>query len=104
MKSRESARAAGRRGTPLRLQPFPVLVRTAVAPLEMTAEGRRSAQLDRGHDTPLGRGERRTIVPSIGFTIAAEDVRHFQLWAIHGAQRLEERWRSGLDFQVNRVR
>ena len=36
---------------------------------------------------------------SIGFTIAAEDVRHFQLGAIHGAQRLEERWRSGLDLR-----
>jgi hypothetical protein len=41
---------------------------------------------------------------AIGFTIAAEDVRHFQLWAIHGTQRLEERWRSGLDLQGNRVR
>ena len=40
---------------------------------------------------------------SIGFTIAAEDVRHFQLWAIHGAQRLEERWRSRLDLLGNRV-
>ncbi len=65
------------------------LVRTAVAPFEMTAEGRRSAHLDRGHDAALCRRERRTIVLSIDFTIAAEDVRHFQLWAIHGAHRLE---------------
>ena len=60
------------------------LVRTAVAPLEMTAEGRRSAHFDRGHDTPLCGGERRTMLLTIGFTIAAEDVRHFQLGAIHG--------------------
>jgi hypothetical protein len=80
------------------------LVRTAVTMLEMTAEGRRPAHLDRGHDAPLCRGERRTIPLSIGFPIAAEDVRHFQLWAIHGAQRLEEWWRSGLDLQGNRER
>src|SRR5882724_4243352 len=60
------------------------LVRTAVAPLEMTAEGRRSAHFDRGYDTPLCGGERRTMLLTIGFTIAAEDVRHFQLGAIHG--------------------
>src|SRR6266851_9738458 len=65
------------------------LVRTAVAPFEMTAEGRRPAHLDRGHDAPLCRRGRRTIVLSIDFTIAAEDVRHFQLWAIYGAHRLE---------------
>src|SRR5712691_9830708 len=47
------------------------LVRTAVAPLEMTAEGRRPAHLDGGHDAPLCRGERRTMLLAIGFTIAA---------------------------------
>ena len=40
---------------------------------------------------------------AVGFTIAAEDVRHFQLGAIHGTQRLEERRRSVLDLQGNRV-
>ena len=79
-------------------------VRTAVATLEMTTKGRRPAHLDRGHDASLCGGERRTMLLAIGFTIAAEDVRHFQLWAIHGTQRLEERWRSGLDLQGNRVR
>jgi len=80
------------------------LVRTAVAPLEMTAEGRRPAHLDRGHDAPLCRSERCTMVLPIGSAIAAEDVRHFQLWAMHGIQRLEDGWRSGLDLQGNRVR
>jgi hypothetical protein len=41
---------------------------------------------------------------AIGFTIAAENVRHFQLGAIHWTQRLEERWSSRLDLQGNRVR
>jgi hypothetical protein len=41
---------------------------------------------------------------AIGSTIAAEDVRHFQLGAIHGTPRLEEWWRSWLDLQGNRVR
>ena len=59
------------------------LVRTAVAALEMTTQGRRAAHLDRGHDASLCRGERRTMLLAIGFTIAAEDVRHFQLGAIH---------------------
>ena len=80
------------------------LVRTAVAVLEMTTKGRRPAHFDRGHDAPLCRGERGIMLLAIGFTIAAEDVRHFQLGAIHGAQRLEERWRSGLDLQGNRAR
>src|ERR1022692_4938183 len=80
------------------------LVRTAVATLEMTTESRRAAQLDRGHDASLCRGERRTMLLAIGFTIVAEDVRHFQLGAIHRTRRLEERWRSGLDLQGNRVR
>ena len=80
------------------------LERTAVAALEMTAEGRRPAHFNRGHDAPLCRGERRPMFVSIGFTIAAEDVRHFQLGAFHGAQRLEERRRSRIDLQGNRVR
>src|SRR5713226_10464345 len=80
------------------------LVRTAVAAFEMTAKSGSPTHLDRGHDASLCRGERRTMLLAIGFTIAAEDVRHFQLGAIHGTQRLEERWRSGLDLQGNRVR
>src|SRR5258708_11992626 len=80
------------------------LVRTAVAVLEMTTQGRRPAHLDRGHDASLCRGERRTMLLAIGFTIAAEDIRHFQLGAIHGTQRLEEPGRSGLDLHGNRVR
>jgi hypothetical protein len=75
---------------------------TAVAVFEMTTKGCRATHLDRGHDAPLCCGERRTMLLAIGFTIAAEDVRHFQLGAIHGAQRLEEWWWSGLDLQGRR--
>ena len=41
------------------------LVRTAVAVLEMTTQGRRPAHLDRGHDASLCRGERRTMLLAI---------------------------------------
>ena len=70
------------------------LVSTAVTPFEMTAEGCRPAQLDRGHDAPLGRGERRPLVLAIGCTIAAEDIRYFQPGAIHGpaARTMPAQW------------
>ena len=48
-------------------------VGTAVAVFEMTAEGCRATHLDRGHDAPLRRGERRTVLLTISFSIAAED-------------------------------
>jgi hypothetical protein len=59
------------------------LVITAVAPLEMTAKGCSATHLDRGHDAPLCRGERPVMLFTIGFAVAAENVRHFQLRAIH---------------------
>ena len=70
------------------------LVTAAVAALEMTAESCRAAHLDRGHDAPLSRRHRRAMLFTIGFAVAAEDVRHFQLRAIHGARRLEALLRS----------
>ena len=41
---------------------------------------------------------------TIGFTVAAEDVRHFQLRAIHGARRLEVLRAGTLDLHRNRAR
>src|SRR6267154_4335081 len=41
---------------------------------------------------------------TIGFAVAAEDVRHFQLRAIHRAGWLEVLGRCGLDLQRNRAR
>ena len=80
------------------------LVIAAVAALEMTAESGRAAHLDRGHDAPLSRGERRAMLLTIGLTVAAEDVRRFQLRAIQGARRLEVLRRSRLDLYRNRTR
>ena len=37
-----------------------------------------------GHDAPLRGGHRRVVLLPIGFAVAAEPVRHFQLRAIHG--------------------
>src|SRR6267378_7236380 len=80
------------------------LVRTTVAAFEMTAESCGATHLDRGHDASLGSGERPIMLLTIGFAVAAEDVRHFQLRAIHRARRLEVlRW-CGLDLQGNWAR
>src|SRR5260370_34078933 len=65
------------------------LVIATVAALEMTAESCGSTHLDRGHDAPLGRRHRRAMLFTIGFAVAAEEVRHFQLWAIHEDRGVE---------------
>src|SRR6516164_9212473 len=65
------------------------LVITGVAALKMTTESCGTTHLDRSHDTSLCRRERPIMLLTIGFAVAAEDVRHFQLRAIHRARRLE---------------
>jgi len=60
------------------------LVATLIALLEVPAEGRGPAHLDRSHDAPLPCGHRRAMLFPIGFAVAAEDIRHFQLRTIHG--------------------
>src|SRR6516165_7737829 len=80
------------------------LVITAVAAFEMTAKGCGATHLDRSHDTSLGRRERAVMLLTIGFAVAAEDVRHFQLRAIHRTQRLEVFGWFGLDLHRNRTR
>src|SRR5258706_2222581 len=74
--------------TPAAVVTGPLVFATAAAP-EMPAESCGSTHLDRGHDAPLGRRHRRAMLFTIGFAVAAEDVRHFQLRAIQGARRLE---------------
>ena len=64
-------------------------VTTGVAAFEMPAEGCSATHLDCSHDTPLCCRERPIMLLTIVFAVAAEDVRHFQLRAIHRAQRLE---------------
>src|SRR5438309_10565787 len=80
------------------------LVITAVAAFEMTAESCGATHLDRGHDASLGRRERPIMLLTIGFAVAAEDVRHFQLRAIHRARGLEVLGWFGLDLHRNRTR
>src|SRR5215469_8473580 len=64
-------------------------VTTGIAAFEMPAEGCRATQLDRSHDTPLCRRQRPIMLLTIGFAVAAEDVRHFPLWAFHQSGRSE---------------
>ena len=55
-----------------------------IALFEMAAERGRAAHLDGRHDASLCRGHRRAMLLSIGFSVAAEHVRHFQLRTLHG--------------------
>src|SRR6266581_1126609 len=71
------------------------LMATLIASLEVATEGRRSTQFDCGHDAPLRRGHRRAMLFSVSCAVAAEEVRHFQLRAIHGP-RSEVLRRGGL--------
>src|SRR2546421_155262 len=80
------------------------LVITAVAAFEMAAESGGATHLDRGYDATLGSGERPIMLLTIGFAVAAEDVRHFQLRAIHRAQRLEVLGWFGLVLHRDRTR
>jgi hypothetical protein len=60
------------------------LVAALIALLNLPSESGGPAHLDGGHDAPLRRGHRRAMLLSIGFAVTAEDIRHFQLRAIHG--------------------
>jgi len=77
---------------------------TAIAAFEMTAESCGATHLDRGHDASLGSRERPIMLLTIGFAVAAEDIRHFQLRAIHRARRLEVLGWFALGFHRNRTR
>src|SRR5215472_2839631 len=79
-------------------------VTTVVASFEMPAESCSATHLDGGHDTPLCHRERPIKLLTIGFAVAAEDVRHFELRAIHRAQRLEVFGWFGLVLHRDRTR
>src|SRR2546427_10815375 len=59
------------------------LVITAIAAFEMPAQSCGATHLDRGHDASLGSRERPLVLLTIGFAVAAEDIRHFLLRALH---------------------
>ena len=54
------------------------LVVTVIALLYVTTKRCSSAKFDRGHDAMLRGGQRSAITLTKGFTVAAEDIRHFQ--------------------------
>ena len=49
-----------------------------IALLDMATERRRPANLDRRHHTALSRGQRFTVLLTIGVAVAAEHIRHFR--------------------------
>ena len=59
------------------------LMAAVVTLLQMAAENSGPADLDRGHDAALRRRERSAMLMTIGFAVAAEHIRHFELRAIH---------------------
>ena len=66
---------------PAGIESVPFMI-TLVAALQMAAENCGAAHFNRVHDAPLPNGHRRAMLFAIGFTIAAKDIRHFQLRAI----------------------
>ena len=59
------------------------LMAALIAMFHVTAQRRRPAQFNGGHDAPLPGGERRGMIFAIGFAVAAEHVRYFESGAIH---------------------
>src|SRR6516164_8538335 len=59
------------------------LVVTVIALLDVTTKRRGSTQLDRRHDTTLCGRQRSAMTLAIGFTVAAEHIRHFGPTAGH---------------------
>jgi hypothetical protein len=49
----------------------------------MTAQRCGAANLDRGHDAPLGEAQMRLVGGAPSGAVAAEDIRHFELWTRH---------------------
>jgi hypothetical protein len=59
------------------------LMSTVIALLDVTTKRCGSTFLDCTHDATLGARKRRAMVLAISFTVAAEDIRHFQPAAGH---------------------
>ena len=59
-------------------------VRAVLAALDMTAERRGAADLDRRHDAPLAEAHMTLVGRAPGGAVAAEDIRHLQLRPRHG--------------------
>jgi len=59
------------------------LVAALVTLFHMPSESGSPACLDRVHDATLGTGQRGMAIFTVGFTVAAEDIRHFQPSMFH---------------------
>src|SRR5664280_373921 len=71
------------------------LMTALIALLDVTAKRGGPAELDRGHDAPLRRAQRRAMLRTIGVAVAAEHVRHFRPRPGHRPARLRSagaRW------------
>ena len=55
-------------------------VSAVLAALDMTAQRCGAANLDRGHDAPLGEAQMGLVGGTPSGAVAAEDIRHFELW------------------------
>jgi len=60
-----------------------------IASLNVAAERSGAASRDRLHDAPLRNRQRPLVLSTIGLTVAAEDIRHFELRTLHERARLE---------------
>ena len=78
-------------GRPLALGAVPVAARVigdacvgaVLTALDMAAQRRRAANLDRGHHAPLAEAQTSFVVSTPSGTVAVENVRHFELWMGH---------------------
>ncbi len=78
-------------GRPLALRAVPVAagvigdarVGAVLAAFDMTAQRCGAADLDRGHDAPLAEAQMSLVGGAPSGAVAAEDVRHFELWTRH---------------------
>ena len=85
-------RHPGLSGRPLALRAVPVATRVigdarvgaVLAALNMAAQRGGAADLDGGHDAPLGEAQMRPIDGTPDGAVAAEDIRHFELRTRHG--------------------
>ena len=74
------------------------LVATGVTLLQVAAQGGGAAEFDGAHHAPLSARERSSVFLPVSRTVAAKDLRHFELGTLHGPVGSEMLRRSGLRF------
>ena len=79
------------------------LMAAVITLLQMATENSSPADLDRSHDTALRNRQRSAMLLTIGFAVAAKNIRQLKLGAIH-VPELEVLWWSGLGLSGNRLR